>query len=395
MKIKNVFLVTPLGKERSKERIHADRMYNSVFEVLKEEKKYSFMRANISSGFGIFSENIFSDIKKADLVVADIIMSNLNVFYEAGLAHALNKPVIFIGPDNVSLPSNVKHINHISYREDIFNNTSINSDEIDKLVQKLKIVFDKIEAADKDELFDYIPYLRHCKDITPEVLSTYNNVIDDLRKIIDELQSRDNVFTEYIEGESKTFDELTKAVKAARDSIFTTRFSPYTVKGKQNTNTFYQTIKQVMDRNQEHCPREFQRIVATNHKEKLDEVLDLVRCNVGNNFTIHLYRHELNFEIVIIDKKTVFIHFKRKEDDRSTENKGKLVSATLKVMNPRVAAEFEAIFHSIAKNASYSIRCNDLNNIGNLENEITNQFEEGLKYCETNFKNIDNNNINE
>lgn len=41
-------------------------------------------------------KNIFSDIKSADILVADVSEKNPNVFYELGLAQAWNKQVIII-----------------------------------------------------------------------------------------------------------------------------------------------------------------------------------------------------------------------------------------------------------------------------------------------------------
>lgn len=41
-------------------------------------------------------EQIYNQIAKADLIVADMTDQNPNVFYEVGYAHALYKKVIFI-----------------------------------------------------------------------------------------------------------------------------------------------------------------------------------------------------------------------------------------------------------------------------------------------------------
>jgi hypothetical protein len=46
------------------------------------------------SGMGVIYEEIWEDINRASLVVADISTDDPNVWYELGLAHALNKPVI-------------------------------------------------------------------------------------------------------------------------------------------------------------------------------------------------------------------------------------------------------------------------------------------------------------
>ncbi len=44
-------------------------------------------------------EKIREQILKADVIISDVTGSNPNVFYELGLAHAYNKPVIFLTQD--------------------------------------------------------------------------------------------------------------------------------------------------------------------------------------------------------------------------------------------------------------------------------------------------------
>ncbi|MDT5272816.1 MAG: hypothetical protein QOH49_5002 [Acidobacteriota bacterium] len=50
----------------------------------------------MKGGAALLTENIFSEIAKADLIIADITDVNPNVMYELGIAHALKKPVLHI-----------------------------------------------------------------------------------------------------------------------------------------------------------------------------------------------------------------------------------------------------------------------------------------------------------
>jgi hypothetical protein len=64
-------------------------------------------------------EKIVDYIKKSDLLIADCSGRNSNVFYELGIAHALNKKVILITKDPISdAPSDVKHFEFIPYSLD-------------------------------------------------------------------------------------------------------------------------------------------------------------------------------------------------------------------------------------------------------------------------------------
>jgi hypothetical protein len=61
-------------------------------------------------------EKIRQQIHKADLVIADITGANPNVFYEVGLAHAANIPVLFLSQDPPErVPVDVRQFEFIIY----------------------------------------------------------------------------------------------------------------------------------------------------------------------------------------------------------------------------------------------------------------------------------------
>lgn len=68
------------------------------------------------------SQNILSDIVQAiassDLIVADLTGANPNVFYELGIAHALNRPTIMLTQDIEDLPFDLRSYRAISYSTD-------------------------------------------------------------------------------------------------------------------------------------------------------------------------------------------------------------------------------------------------------------------------------------
>jgi nucleoside 2-deoxyribosyltransferase len=67
----------------------------------------------------IFVENmllrLYAQIKKADLIVADMSDRNPNVFYEVGYAHGLNKKVILLTKSTDDIPFDLRHYQHIVY----------------------------------------------------------------------------------------------------------------------------------------------------------------------------------------------------------------------------------------------------------------------------------------
>ena len=62
-------------------------------------------------------DKIIESIMTADFVIADCSGRNPNVFYELGLAHAYDKPVVLITGDSMSeVPSDVRHFEFIPYK---------------------------------------------------------------------------------------------------------------------------------------------------------------------------------------------------------------------------------------------------------------------------------------
>lgn len=64
---------------------------------------------------GTILERIFSQIARADVIVADMTGKNANVFYETGYAHALKKRVILLTKSAADIPFDLKHYTHLVY----------------------------------------------------------------------------------------------------------------------------------------------------------------------------------------------------------------------------------------------------------------------------------------
>lgn len=60
-------------------------------------------------------DRIFTQISKADVIVADMTGRNPNVFYEVGYAHALDKFVLLLTQDSDDIPFDLKHRQHTVY----------------------------------------------------------------------------------------------------------------------------------------------------------------------------------------------------------------------------------------------------------------------------------------
>jgi hypothetical protein len=64
---------------------------------------------------GKIIEQVWSGIQTAKVLVAELTGRNPNVFYELGLAHALQKPVVLVSSNEKDVPFDVQHIRVIYY----------------------------------------------------------------------------------------------------------------------------------------------------------------------------------------------------------------------------------------------------------------------------------------
>src|ERR687884_692284 len=103
-----VFVLMPFSKE-------FDDIYQLGIKAACQEAGAYCMRVDEQ----IFQENIlerlYTQINKADLIVADMSGRNPNVFYEVGYAHALGKKVILVTDNSEDIPFDLKHYPHIVY----------------------------------------------------------------------------------------------------------------------------------------------------------------------------------------------------------------------------------------------------------------------------------------
>jgi hypothetical protein len=95
-----------------------NELYTDVILPVCRELGLSAFRADEAYGPGIIIADIAREITEAKVIIADITPANLNVYYEVGYAHALNKPTILIAEKPTQLPFDVS-----PYRVLLYENT--------------------------------------------------------------------------------------------------------------------------------------------------------------------------------------------------------------------------------------------------------------------------------
>lgn len=161
------------------------------------------------------------------MIIADLTGLNANVFYELGLAHAMNKKVIIITQDIGELPFDIK-----SYRA---NEYSLQFNKVPLLIEKLgKLLNGAIDDSVKygNPVSDYIPDFYQCKEnVRNEKLDNPEQKENDSDDIIDgtdvggfldciaDIEENSTKMTDEVNAISAEMDEMNISVNSASNEI--------------------------------------------------------------------------------------------------------------------------------------------------------------------------------
>lgn len=363
MATQKIFLITPLGSKQSSERYHADKMWNAIFkplmkEPLSDDVECEFVRSDLlPEGGESRVKKIMNLIRESRGCIVDLYkINNLNVIYEVGLAHSQGKRVFFLRSDKIKeedIPSDIRYYAdyYYPYNVDVFDGDA-SSEEVANISKRVLEVVKTMISGDTNSNL-YRPYFyQPTEQYVSNVLEDINSKINNLEKLLKDFGTSsedERTLAQYIIGENEAFRALTSAVQKSSISVKTTRFSPYSVVGRQNT--FFNAINELMSRDIH--PETFERIIAANNVEKFNEIAKLMANNAGRDFKIYISKIEYSFEMVVIDDEIVFIHFRKYNnaiDERPSSQPVALITATLKIEKRLIANEFSTIFDSIKNN---------------------------------------------
>ena len=94
-----------------------DGIWNYVIKSTVEQAKDECIRADNIFAPGSIIKDLFELIRESDYLIADLTGQNPNVYYELGIAHALEKPVILIIQDMSELPFDLMDKRVIQYSD--------------------------------------------------------------------------------------------------------------------------------------------------------------------------------------------------------------------------------------------------------------------------------------
>lgn len=113
--MKKCFVISPIGKESSPEREHADDVYDFIIRPAMEECGIKPFRSDHLHESGKISEQMFRSIITEDLCIAVLTGHNPNVFYELAVAQCASRPVIILMEKGNPLPFDIRDLRCVYY----------------------------------------------------------------------------------------------------------------------------------------------------------------------------------------------------------------------------------------------------------------------------------------
>jgi hypothetical protein len=172
---KRAFVITPIGSDNSPERLHADWILNIAIKPVFESNGYTVHRSDTIADPSMINDAIFNHVVEDEICIADLSFLNPNVFYELGVRHALEKPVIHIAHNQIKLPFDTAQ-----HRVIFFNLSSFHS--IEALKEQLEAQLKAIETKGF-RVSNPLTHARGRQNLSKSADSTDQIVVDLLDRI--------------------------------------------------------------------------------------------------------------------------------------------------------------------------------------------------------------------
>jgi hypothetical protein len=114
---KRCFVVGPIGDDDSEDRIHADWLLEEIILPVFSEHfpDYGVQRADKISNPGQINTQVITALLEAELVIADLTTLNPNAFYEIGIRHTIQKPIIHMHIEGQRIPFDIAPFRSIKF----------------------------------------------------------------------------------------------------------------------------------------------------------------------------------------------------------------------------------------------------------------------------------------
>lgn len=189
-KQKRCFMITPIGDAGSDIRKHADWVFRFAVQPTMAEKGFVTTRADMMDDPFMINDSVFAAIDESEICVADLTNLNANVFYELGVRHALEKPVIHIAHVGTRIPFDTAN-----YRTIWFDLSCI--DSMEQLTAQIASQVETIMGPDfklSNPLTQARGFQRMASstDSRDRLIATLQNEFSSLSKKVDHLAKAEN-----------------------------------------------------------------------------------------------------------------------------------------------------------------------------------------------------------
>jgi hypothetical protein len=92
-----------------------DRYFKDIYVPAIRDAGFEPIRADGLFNAGSVIEQIWDQIGRAKVLLAELTGKNPNVFYELGLSHAISKPVVFVSGALEDVPFDLRHLRVVTY----------------------------------------------------------------------------------------------------------------------------------------------------------------------------------------------------------------------------------------------------------------------------------------
>jgi len=178
-----------------------------------------------------------------------------------------------------------------------------------------------------DDMFSFV------KNSTSTVADSVFLLIKEIKPLIEYIRVAHSGSYLFIDGENEAFSAITSATFRANKCIHSTRFSPMSIIGNQDD--YGKAISSRVIGNNGYSNIKYSRIVSANSESKLEDIKGYFKEFRGHNFVLYLTKKTNPFELVIIDRNEVFIHF---------YGVGHVINSTLHIVGEEVAKRFIELY---------------------------------------------------
>ena len=112
-----VMFFAAFGEAGSHTRARAEAIFNDLIEPVSRDIGLTAVKVDRSSEPGDMIEQTFNQLLECRLAVCDVTGSSANVFYELGVIHSCNIPVVLLCDDSEKLPFYIQHERSIVVRD--------------------------------------------------------------------------------------------------------------------------------------------------------------------------------------------------------------------------------------------------------------------------------------